>query len=491
MINKKLEKIAFTLFVFTILISFYIYGMVVRLNGDNIEHMHTSWLIWQGNVPYRDFFQHHNPLIWYIFAPVVAFFIDNIVIFRLFSLISVIALCFVVFYQAKIIKQLNVSKFIVLLFASTALSSYSILLSTDYRPDTFMYLFFFSGLYYLFEYINNAKSKSLILSFLLFFLSFLCTQKVVLNFLILAPFILYLLYKNKISKDDFVKSCFLPIVISICFISYLYVNDSLLIYWKSCYLFNSKLADFFVETRFTMPPMEYYDIYIFSMFGIFSAIYFFIKGNIKERIIVSLFLEELLARLFYFSAFLHYNTMLLMLAIMLSFLALNRIKIGNNIKMIVLFAYIIFSNVYNYQKTYINEVNNKNINIYEYYFNNLTPCDYAINGYYAVNNLQAKDVGYYHILLGQLDVLGERLGIAPKDDLNKLIETHLPKIISNDIYWDMYLRERGRMYPSYVVNYDIVSTYYQHSGIGNIYILKPQYQKKYCKKNNGIWEYVD
>ena len=78
--------------------------------------------------------------------------------------------------------------------------------------------------------------------------------------------------------------------------------------------------------------MEYYDIYIFSMFGIFSAIYFFIKGNIKERIIVSLFLEELLARLFYFSAFLHYNTMLLMLAIMLSFLALNRIKIGNNIK---------------------------------------------------------------------------------------------------------------------------------------------------------------
>ena len=285
MINKKLEKIAFTLFVFTILISFYIYGMVVRLNGDNIEHMHTSWLIWQGNVPYRDFFQHHNPLIWYIFAPVVAFFIDNIVIFRLFSLISVIALCFVVFYQAKIIKQLNVSKFIVLLFASTALSSYSILLSTDYRPDTFMYLFFFSGLYYLFEYTDNAKSKSLILSFLLFFLSFLCTQKVVLNFLILAPFILYLLYKNKISKDDFVKSCFLPIVISICFISYLYVNDSLLIYWKSCYLFNSKLADFFVETRFTMPPMEYYDIYIFSMFGIFSAIYFFIKGNIKERII--------------------------------------------------------------------------------------------------------------------------------------------------------------------------------------------------------------
>ena len=39
-------------------------------NGDNVEHIHSTWLVAQGKVPYRDFFQHHNPLVWYIFAPI-------------------------------------------------------------------------------------------------------------------------------------------------------------------------------------------------------------------------------------------------------------------------------------------------------------------------------------------------------------------------------------------------------------------------------------
>lgn len=40
-------------------------------NGDNVEHIHATWLVAYGEVPYRDFFQHHNPLLWYLFAPVI------------------------------------------------------------------------------------------------------------------------------------------------------------------------------------------------------------------------------------------------------------------------------------------------------------------------------------------------------------------------------------------------------------------------------------
>ena len=32
-------------------------------NGDNIEHIHSSFLIAQGQVPYRDFFQLHRPVL--------------------------------------------------------------------------------------------------------------------------------------------------------------------------------------------------------------------------------------------------------------------------------------------------------------------------------------------------------------------------------------------------------------------------------------------
>ena len=40
-------------------------------DGDTLEHVHTSWLVWHGKIPYKDFFQHHNPLLWYIGAPFV------------------------------------------------------------------------------------------------------------------------------------------------------------------------------------------------------------------------------------------------------------------------------------------------------------------------------------------------------------------------------------------------------------------------------------
>lgn len=30
-------------------------------DGDTLEHVHSSWLVWSGKIPYKDFFQHHNP----------------------------------------------------------------------------------------------------------------------------------------------------------------------------------------------------------------------------------------------------------------------------------------------------------------------------------------------------------------------------------------------------------------------------------------------
>jgi len=492
MINKILKKIPYIILCITAIVSLYIYGLNVKPNGDNIEHMHTSWLIWQKNIPYKDFFQHHNPLIWYMFAPIVAFLINNIFIFKVFSVISFLTLLLIVLIQSKILKQLKVSKEIIVLFASIIISSYSVLWSTDYRPDTFMFLFFFAGVYYLFEYLKKIKCQYLVLSFLFFYLSFCCTQKVILNFLILGPYLLFLIYRKNIIKRDFIISIIIPLIITLLYILYLYFNDALEIYLKSCYLFNSKLASFFVESRIIFPPLEYFDIYLFSFLGLLSSIYFLIYGDAKERFLSILFIEELLLRVFYFSAFLHYNTMLIMLGIMLSFLLLNKLRIKKYISIMIVVLYVIFANFYNYKNTYISESNsNKFIHAYEYYFKNLTPCDYALNGYYAVNNLRAKDVGYYHILLGQIDILGEKLNIAPRDNINKLILTYFPKIITNDIYWNMYYRERNRKIPAHIIDNKIVLTYYQYSGIGNIYILKPEYQKNNCNYTNGKWEYGD
>jgi hypothetical protein len=36
---------------------------------DEFEHLHAAWCVAQGQVPYRDFFEHHGPLTYYLLAP--------------------------------------------------------------------------------------------------------------------------------------------------------------------------------------------------------------------------------------------------------------------------------------------------------------------------------------------------------------------------------------------------------------------------------------
>ena len=132
-----------------------------------------------------------------------------------------------------------------------------------------------------------------------------------------------------------------------------------------------------------------------------------------------------------------------------------------------------------------------NIRGYELAFNILNPCDYAVNGYYSVYNLKAKNPGYYSILLGQIDVLGEKVGIAPRDNLNKIIEEKKPKLISNEIYWDTYWEQRGINVPAHILDENIVKKYYNYSHIGSLYILKTEYQKHQCVQYGRTWRYID
>jgi len=47
-------------------------GLFRFLDHDELEHLHTAWLVFQGFEPYTDFFQHHHPLLWYLIWPLAA-----------------------------------------------------------------------------------------------------------------------------------------------------------------------------------------------------------------------------------------------------------------------------------------------------------------------------------------------------------------------------------------------------------------------------------
>ena len=66
---------------------------------DEFEHLHASWLISIGQLPYRDFFEHHHPLLWYVSAPIVSLFYNNVIIFYIMRgvgfLVSFITLIYI------------------------------------------------------------------------------------------------------------------------------------------------------------------------------------------------------------------------------------------------------------------------------------------------------------------------------------------------------------------------------------------------------------
>ena len=43
----------------------------MRLDHDEVEHLHAAWLVGQGDLPYQDFAETHNPVLWYLLAPLL------------------------------------------------------------------------------------------------------------------------------------------------------------------------------------------------------------------------------------------------------------------------------------------------------------------------------------------------------------------------------------------------------------------------------------
>lgn len=41
---------------------------------DEFEHLHAAFSLYHGLIPYRDFFEHHTPLVWFLLAPLYSIF---------------------------------------------------------------------------------------------------------------------------------------------------------------------------------------------------------------------------------------------------------------------------------------------------------------------------------------------------------------------------------------------------------------------------------
>lgn len=488
----NLPKACFTLQILVgIYVAFWIIYNHPPKTGDDVEHIHSAWLVYQGKIPYIDFFQHHNPLLWYLFAPLTGKFAYDIAIFDIVRLISTFVLLVTLFISAQIIKRfVSQSWYALLLVIASVFPSYVIFSGQDFRPDNYMVCSFMVGLYYFLSYLDSGRGRNLVVSFVAMFISFLFMQKSVFFLAVFGGIVIYLLYTKKIKLSDFLKALLLPLAGAAIFVYWLFSHDMIKRYWLSNFIFNLYIPDVYgnlVEKTKT-------EFYVLSAIALIGFVFFMFRGKLAARIVCILWLSEALQRFFYFSLDRHYYFFLAILDAMLAggviyecikkwkwsayfFVALS---CGG---MLPFKDYCLQNQV---QAGYHRYVTPK------YVLEKTNRCDSVLNGYGLTYGIFTKDITYYWNLNGQLDVIGSKIGLAPLPDLNAAVEKYLPLIIYTAPYWNEKLRKQNIDIPVHWIDERLRDKYYEQSLFINVFILKKQYQNmrrcRYDIKTNS-WNY--
>lgn len=462
----------------------YVVWFTDTLGGDTLEHIHCSWLVYANFVPYKDFFQHHNPLLWYMFAPFVGLHaagLDDDIITA-----GVLTAAILVSFLNYLYLYLITSRFLTdklggIIAASVAFTPYVVLSVIHFRPDNFMMTAFFAGLYYYFCYLKEQKLWQLSLSFLLFWCSFMFLQKIVFTLLLLGCVTLVLLYLKKIILKDFLYALMLPIALSLFFIAYLSYHDILWVWYQSNFIFNLHIPELFSERRIGMIWPE---LQLLLAGGVFSLIFCTKGSNIYFKILSAIFVIEALQRLLYFSAFAYYFYLLIYTASILSAVFLSQYIVKYFYWTIYALVVTLFICMY-HPKIYEGNIGTRVGRFYEplnkQIVRRVTPCDYILNGDGTIYNLYNRDPHYYWNLLGQMDVIGAKVGIRPLMDINHVIESKKPKIINVKPYYDKYAKERGIDIIVHKPDMEMINRYYKpYNQNSDLYILKPEFAPIKC-----------
>lgn len=127
-------------------------------NGDEMETLSAASFIFDGKVPYRDFWQMHTPFSYYFFAPLFLFF-KTIKIFYAARLISYLLLLLNGYLLFIIARYLFSRKIAIFSFLTYLVSLPVLYKMTEIRPDVLVVLFSnLSLLFLLWNKLPTAKS---------------------------------------------------------------------------------------------------------------------------------------------------------------------------------------------------------------------------------------------------------------------------------------------------------------------------------------------
>jgi hypothetical protein len=174
-------------FLFSVLVVLALLTVSLSVNrvfwDDEIEHIHAAWYVQNGQVPYRDFFEHHHPLFWFMLAPVLAFCGEGLSVLAISRFLILLMAMGIAWLTWRISRLAGGS-------AETAWLTVTILFANflfipcvmEVRPDVPMVLLALAAVERLLVFMKGEKPTQLLTAAFFAAFSFLFLQKVVFLF---------------------------------------------------------------------------------------------------------------------------------------------------------------------------------------------------------------------------------------------------------------------------------------------------------------------
>lgn len=211
-------------------------------HGDELEAVHTIWKIAQGEVIFRDFFQHHHPFLYYVLVPVILFFGETLTSLFVCRAILVVVGLGIGYYTYKLSLRVyddqEVAVWSLFLLFSTSLFVWY---GLQIRPDVPMVFFLLVALYQLYSFFVGCQRRRIVYSGVAAGVAMLFLQKAIIP---IGCILILLSTKASTRKIAWTAlGWFLGsvLVIQLPYYYYLWYTDGLWTYYLLNWLLNSKM----------------------------------------------------------------------------------------------------------------------------------------------------------------------------------------------------------------------------------------------------------
>jgi len=462
--NRTYIKKAVFFITFAIIFSVVMLNVLHRgFNRDEFESLHSAWEISRGAKIYVDFFQNHNPLLYYLLVPIIKTSGENIrTIFaaRFFVFLFFLLTILSTYLLGKIVFDKSTALYSVLILSSMPLFVQK---AIEIKPDIAMIACLMLSIYLLFKYFHNKKYSLLIFSAIISGMAFLFLQKAVSFVFFIHLIILYKIIRRKYPFKSLILFSLIFLATLFPYALYLLLSHSLQAYitfpvkftmiWLSNHSHKLTFIEYFF--RWMNPVLTFF--FGLGLIAFLKSEDQKILGGLSLGLLLSLFTYALVAPQYYMPA--------------LPFIALivaNVLKKSFNKQNIALFAslcLIIVPQIYHvYDRGNRSPGNKPSLQRVQYVLENTRPTDFVYDGH-ANFNIFRKDIDFFWFVLdfyrGALFAY-KRL-VLYNYDVYDLIESKKPKIISSRLI--------------NIKDPRIIRCYIQSPKYKDLYILKPD-----CKK---------